>query len=138
MTTVVLIVLAVIVVLAIAAALLMRGRTRLRTLPDESRARYADSWRAVEATFVDDPRRAVRDADGLALAILRERGGRVDDERSLPADLRDARRLAAGDGEVGETESLRRAMVAYQRIVDEAVGESTRRASEARRREVIG
>lgn len=138
MTAVVWIVVAVIVILAIAAAVLVARRPRLRALPDESRARFADEWRRVEAVFVDDPRRSVQEADALAVSILRERGARIEDGKAGPDDLRAARDLARDSGELGHTESLRRAMVAYQRIVDDAVGQSTRRASEARRPEVIG
>ena len=139
MTPVVWIVVAVvIVVLAIAAAVLMRRRPRLRDLPDESRARYADQWRVIETRFVDQPREAVQEADAMAVAMYRERGVKVDDGDRVPGEVERARGLAHSDGEAGDTERLRRAMVAYQRIVDEAVGERTRRASEARRREVTG
>jgi hypothetical protein len=140
MTSLIWIVVAVVVVLAIIAAIVLTRRPRLRTLPDESRARYADTWRMVETRFVDHPREAVEDADALALSIYRERGGRIDDGH-VPQELERARELARSDGEgrgLGETENLRRAMVAYQRIVDDAVGQSTRRASEARRKEVAG
>src|SRR5262245_2099920 len=37
----------------------------LRPLSPEDRQRFDDSWRSVQATFVDDPARATRDADGL-------------------------------------------------------------------------
>ncbi|HEX6487417.1 MAG TPA: hypothetical protein VF137_00890 [Candidatus Dormibacteraeota bacterium] len=146
MTSLVWIVVAVVVIVAIAilGAVLSSRRPKLRELNDESRARYADTWRMIETRFVDQPRRAVEDADGLAVSIYRERGAHVDGDRRLPDELKRARDLARGDGrsesetdERGHTENLRRAMVAYQRIVDAAVGESTRRASEARRPEVI-
>lgn len=147
MTSLVWIAVAVIVVIGIIAAVLMSRRTRLRGLPDESRARYADNWRVIETRFVDHPREAVDEADRLAVSIYRERGARLDDGKRMPQDLEKARELARtgggdeehadrGDAELGQTEHLRRAMVAYQRIVDKGVGESTRRASEARRREV--
>lgn len=142
MTSLVWIVVAVIVIVAIIAAIVISRRPRLRALPDESRARYADTWRMVETRFVDHPREAVDDADALAVSIYRERGQRVDDGGRMPQELENARGLAraeadgSGDSDTTQTEHLRRAMVAYQRIVDEAVGESTRRASEARRREV--
>lgn len=138
------IVVAVIVIVAIIAAVLLSRRQRLRTLPDQSRVRYADTWRMIETRFVDHPREAVEDADALAVSVLRERGAQVDDGRRMPQELETARELARADGQhrdgeqLGETEGLRRAMVAYQRIVDDAVGESTRRDSEARRREVAG
>ena len=148
MTSLVWIVVAVVVIVAIIAAVLLSRRTRLRTLPDESRVRYADTWRMIETRFVDHPREAVEDADALAVSIYRERGARVDDGRRMPQELEHARQLSraesgsgssgSSNGELSQTEGLRRAMVAYQRIVDGAVGESTRRDSEARRREVAG
>lgn len=144
MSSMVWIVVAVIVIVAIIAAVLLSRRQRLRTLPDQSRVRYADTWRMIETRFVDHPREAVEDADALAVSVLRERGAQVDDGRRMPQELETARELARADGQhrdgeqLGETEGLRRAMVAYQRIVDDAVGESTRRDSEARRREVAG
>jgi hypothetical protein len=145
MTSLVWIVVAVVVIVAIIAAVLLSRRTRLRTLPDESRVRYADTWRMVETRFVDHPKEAVEDADALAVSIYRERGARVDEGGRMPQELEHARELARLDGQaageedgLSQTESLRRAMVAYQRIVDGAVGESTRRDSEARRREVVG
>ena len=149
MTSLVWIVVAVVVIVAIIAAIVISRRPRMRALPDESRARYADTWRMIETRFVDHPREAVEDADALAVSIYRERGARMDDGRKMPKELENARGLARaeradGTAESGErdgasqTEHMRRAMVAYQRIVDEAVGESTRRASEARRREVTG
>lgn len=145
MTSLVWIVVALVVIVAIIAAVLLSRRTRLRTLPDESRVRYADTWRMIETRFVDHPKEAVEDADALAVSIYRERGARIDDGGRMPQELDRARELsrvdrgsAGGDGELSQTEGLRRAMVAYQRIVDDAVGESTRRESEARRREVAG
>ena len=145
MTSLVWIVVALVVIVAIIAAVLLSRRTRLRTLPDESRVRYADTWRVIETRFVDHPKEAVEDADALAVSIYRERGAHVDDGRRLPQELEQARELSrvhgspdGGDGELSQTEGLRRSMVAYQRIVDDAVGVSTRRESEARRREVAG
>jgi len=39
-------------------------RTRLRPLPDESKRRYASSWRAIEARFIEEPRNAIHEVDG--------------------------------------------------------------------------
>lgn len=117
-------------------------RSRKRELSDESKARYAQQWRVIEARFIEDPGGATRDADGLAVAILREREETVDDQH-MPKDLREAREAARpGEGQSQEqgagTESMRRAMLAYQHIVDDALGGAAMRkyADRSKKREV--
>src|SRR5437764_483286 len=116
----------IIAIIGLVLAFAMR-RPRLRRLSEAERLRYASRWRVIEARFIDDPKEAVRDADRLA-----ERGAHVDD-RHVPADLKKARRLA-NDGE--SSEGRRRAMVAYQAVIDDAVGRSTREGVESGRREI--
>ena len=119
-----LIVLAAILVIAAVGDLARHvGKPRLRPLPDESRDRFARSWRAIEARFKDDPRNAVQEADKTAVMILAERGANVSDPRQMPDELRKA------------GEAMRPAMTHYKRIVDDAVGNS-RPAPETRRREI--
>lgn len=129
------------VLIVVAVGLTFRSRPRLRPLSPESRARYASAWREIQARFVEQPREAVGEADKLALAILQERGAPLDDGHRFPGEITRARELvraAAGSGEgraegdvigpdrgparSGSTEGLRRAMVHYQSIVDDAVG----------------
>ena len=98
--------------------------------------RYAQAWRAVEAKFVDDPAAAVRDADALAVSIYRERGATTEDARHLPDELQRAREAARVDEGRSGTEGLRNAMLHYQRIVDDAVGERMRKSVESGHREV--
>ena len=131
------IVIAAIVVIAIVAVLARTaGKQRLRGLPDESKDRYAQSWRAIETRFIDDPRGAVQEADKTAVMILSERGGNVADENHMPEDLRRARAAMRDEGgSTTDTEGLRRAMQHYKAIVDDAVGGS-RLAPERGRREV--
>ena len=138
-----LIVVAAIVVIAIVAVLARTaGKSRLRPLPDESKDRYAQSWHAIEARFIDDPRAAVQEADKTAVMILGERGSNLSDEKHMPDDLRKAREATRGErgtenGERGtaDTEASRRAMMHYKAIVDDAVG-SSRLAPERGRREM--
>ena len=131
-----LIVIAAIVVIAIVAVLARNvGRPRLHPLPDESKDRYARSWHPIEARFIDDPRAAVQEADKTAVMILSERGANVSDEKQMPDDLRKARGEIDGERATQDTEAMRRAMVDYKRIVDDAVG-SPRPAPESRRREM--
>lgn len=116
---VIVLVVAALVVIGLVAALMKRSK--LHDLPDESKARYAQTWRQIEARFIEDPASAVRDADGLAVAMLKERGASME-EGKMPKDLRKAREAARpGQGQPG-TESMRRAMLEYQHIVDDGLG----------------
>jgi len=90
------VVVALIVIGLIAAFVSNRG-PRLRALPDESRDRFARSWQAIEARFIEDPRAAVQEADNSAVMVLGERGARLEDGRHVPDDLRLAREAAASD-----------------------------------------
>src|SRR3954453_1783163 len=101
---------AVLIVIALIAA--AGRRSRMRSLPEESRRRYAESWRAIEMKFVDNPQAAISEADNLAVSIVRERGARMEDERHVPDELRRAREVAREDegGRQG-TEGMRRAML---------------------------
>jgi hypothetical protein len=131
-----LIVIAAIVVIAVVAVLARTiGKPRLRQLPDESKDRYARSWHAVEARFIDDPRAAVQEADKTTVMILGERGANVSDEKHMPDDLRRARESMRGERGTQDTEAMRRAMTHYKAIVDDAVGTS-RLAPERGRREM--
>ena len=136
MDTTTLIIVAIVVLVVILLIAMLARRRRTKSLSPESRQRYAESWNAIRTRFVEDPHGAVTEADGLAMSILRERGVKVDDSRRLPDDLIKARRSARLDKETGATEDLRASMLHYQRIVDQGVGESTRKAVETGRREV--
>jgi hypothetical protein len=135
-TVLAVIVVAVVAVIIIGLIVAMSRRTRLRHLSDESKVRYATSWRAIQTRFVEDPAGAVGEADQLAVSILRDRGASLDDVKHMPDSLRSAREAAqTGDG-VSQTEGLRSAMLHYQNIVDDAVGETMRKAPETTRREI--
>src|SRR5258708_12681542 len=80
-----------VVAIALIAALIVSGRagrSRLRPLPDESRDRFARSWRAIETRVIDEPAAAVKEADRIAVMILSERGANLADEKRMPKDLR--------------------------------------------------
>ncbi len=130
------IVIFVIAAIAVGIAVLMMQRNRLRPLSDEARGRYAQSWSAIESRFIEEPAAAVQEADQLVLAILRDRGAKIEDERRLPRDLTEARAAAnTNEGESG-TEGLRKAMLHYQHTVEKSVGQSMRSRNETQRREV--
>lgn len=131
-----LIVIAAIVVIAVVAVLARTaGKRRLHGLPDESKDRYAHSWHAIEARFLDDPHAATQEADKTAVGVLSERGANLSDEKHMPKDLQQARAATHGDGGRTDTEGLRRAMTHYKAIVDDAVG-SSRLEKERGRREM--
>ncbi len=114
----------------------MSRKSRMRALPDESKMRYAESWRQIETRFIQDPSGAVREADQLAVSVLRERGAKMEDERHLPDDLMHARAATGVDANAGDTEGQRKAMLHYKHIVDDAVGDTSRTPAETQRREV--
>jgi hypothetical protein len=135
-TTALLILVVAVVVIVIALGVTMMRRGRLRSLSPELKSRHAQSWTAIQAHFLAEPAAAVQEADQLAVAILRDRGAKLDDDRRLPNALRRAREAAhTNEGQSG-TEGLRKAMLHYQAIVDDAVGESMRKSPDIERKEV--
>jgi hypothetical protein len=117
-TTMVIIGLAVFVILLI--LLFARGGSRrprvkdLQPLSNESRDRYLTEWDRVEQRFVDAPEDAVREADGIVMAILAERRHPMG-ERMLPEDVQAARKEASRRGD--RTEAMRRAMLRYRAVI---------------------
>jgi len=118
-----------------------RDELEIRDLPDESRARYVDSWQKVQLRFVDDPRGAVDEADSLLQSVMRERGYPVDDDPERRADdvsvdhpevvqrYRDGHRLSqTSDDDDLATENLREAMQHYRTLFEELVGSAPARA----------
>jgi hypothetical protein len=104
-----------------------------RPLSDESRERYTERWQNVEKTFVDDPVRALDDADGVVEDILKERNfpSESRDEASrdvgvthpgIVEEFRQARRVhekatGRGDGET-DLEHMRRAIQKYRSVYE--------------------
>jgi len=126
----------VVAVIVVGIALLMFQRNRLRPLSDEARSRYAQSWSAIESRFIAEPSAAVQEADQLVVAIMRDRGARIEDERRLPRELSEARAAAhTNEGQSG-TEGLRKAMLHYQHMVESSVGQSMRNRNEIKRKEI--
>jgi hypothetical protein len=106
----------------------------IRDLRPEERDRFATSWEGIQREFVDDPKRAVHDADVLVLDIMRTRGYPVgddgDDFERRAEDIsvehpevvqryRDAHavRDATPSGDV-DTEQQRSAVTSYRSLVD--------------------
>jgi len=113
----------------------------IRPLSASQRSDYMDRWRTVQAKFVDDPKGAVTDADGLVTDVLEARGYPVADFDQRAADLsvhhprvvenyRAARDITLRHrrGEA-TTEDLRQAMV-YCRALFQDLLEDREHASE--------
>lgn len=56
-------------------------------LTPETQRKYADEWRAVQTGFVDNPSKAVGDADRLVTQVMRERGYPVEDFEERAAEI---------------------------------------------------
>jgi hypothetical protein len=64
-----------------------RQKLDIVALAPESRAKYAEHWRTVQTAFVDNPSRAVGDADRLVTEVMRERGYPIEDFDQRAADI---------------------------------------------------
>jgi hypothetical protein len=103
----------------------------LTPLTPEQQNRFGKEWTAAQARFVDDPVRAVADANRLVKEVMQARGYPVADFDQRAADLsvdhpivvsnyRAAREIAlrAESGEAS-TEDLRKAVVCYRDLFQE-------------------
>lgn len=120
MTTVIVAVAAIVLLGLILMVVMGRRRgTRLRPLPEGARERYAASWRAIEARFVDSPQEAVSEADQLVASLARERGAGEDRPAVPEAVVKDG-------GDESMTENLRIAMVQRRKMVQDLLGDDPR------------
>jgi hypothetical protein len=118
-----------------------RDELDIKPLPEESRGRYLDSWREVQAQFVDDPRGAIGAADSLLRSVMSERGYPVEDFEQRAADVsvdhpevvqnyREGHRLAEASKDNGSsTEDLRRALQHYRELFEALVGSAPEHSS---------
>lgn len=107
----------------------------IRPLASDDRARFAESWRRVEAAFADSPAGAVTEADQLLSDIMARRGYPVSTFDRRGADISVDHPSAVGHHravqviELGLTrgktgaEELRRAMLHYRTVLEELLGE---------------
>jgi hypothetical protein len=112
-----------------------RDELDIRPLTAAAQSRYAADWRGVQGRFVDDPANAVRQAQSLVSAMLRERGYPMDDFEQRAADIsvdhpvvvenyRAAYRISRTIDDGGAaTEDLRQAMVHYRTLFEELLGD---------------
>jgi hypothetical protein len=107
-----------------------RQKLDIVALAPEAHAKYAEHWRTVQIAFVDNPSKAVGDADRLVTQVMRERGYPVDDFDQRAADIsvdhpnvvehyRAAHTLhmAQEQGDIG-TEAQREAFVHYRALFE--------------------
>jgi len=107
----------------------------IRPLAPGDRARFVESWRLVQARFVDGPGGAVTEADQLLGDVMSTRGYPVSDFEQRAADIsvdhplvlenyRTAHAIAVRQMQgQANTEDLRQAMIHYRTLFDELVGE---------------
>jgi len=107
----------------------------VRPLSEGDRARFVESWRGVQARFVDGPAGAVTQADQLLGDVMATRGYPVSDFEQRAADIsvdhplvldnyRKAHEIALRQirGQAN-TEELRQAMVHYRTLFEELISE---------------
>jgi hypothetical protein len=100
----------------------------LKRLSPEDAQRFSDQWRRTQERFVDDPRAATGDADGLVQEVMQARGYPMSDFDQRAADIsvdhpqvvqnyRSAHRISeANDRGEADTEDLRQAFVHYRSL----------------------
>jgi hypothetical protein len=103
----------------------------IRELAVDEREHFITEWRVVQSRFVDDPKRAVSDADALVSRLMQARGYPMSDFEQRAADISvDHPRVVANyraaheialrhrKGEAS-TEDLRNAIIYYRSLFDE-------------------
>ena len=107
----------------------------VRPLGAGDRARFIESWRGVQARFVDGPAGAVTEADQLLGDVMSARGYPVSEFEQRAADIsvdhpmvlenyRTAHEIALQQSRgQASTEDLRQAMVHYRTLFEELVSE---------------
>ena len=108
-------------------------KLEIRPLTHEEQSRFAEVWRRTQARFVDEPSKAVGEADDLIKEVMQTRGYPVGDFDQRAADIsvdhpnvvtnyRAGREIAARN-KSGEatTEDLRQAMMHYRSLFEELV-----------------
>jgi hypothetical protein len=110
----------------------------IRPLPETEQRRFVDAWRQVQASFVDNPAGAVREANRLIKELMQAKGYPVGDFDQRAADLsvehpqvvesyRLARQIAdANERGQASTDDLRGALVHYRALFAEVLEDRSR------------
>ncbi|MEP6760094.1 MAG: hypothetical protein ABJA93_01855 [Sporichthyaceae bacterium] len=126
-----------------------RDKLEIRDLTPAQRDRYTTDWMEVQSAFVDAPDAAVRDADRLVGAVMRDRGYPVDDfdtkadmiaadHPRIVENYRSAHdiRMRTDNGSDGSgTEDLRTAFVYYRALFAELLDDGPSRDVQAEDRQ---
>jgi len=80
-------------------------------LPSDQTARYTDRWQTIQASFVDEPRQAVEQADGLVADLMQRLAASFSEERERLESQWDR-------GDDVSTEDLRVALTRYRSFFD--------------------
>jgi len=103
----------------------------LRPLASDEAERFTEVWRHIQALFVDDPKGATTEADGLVNEVMTARGYPVADFEQRAADIsvdhpvvvehyRAARAIAERNARgAASTEDLRQALIHYRALFDD-------------------
>jgi len=116
----------------------------IKPLSREQQERFVREWREVQARFVDQPVRAVQEADRLVKEVMAARGYPVSDFDQRVADIsvdhpdlvthyRGVHEIAArSEREEVDTEDLRQAMVHCRAVFEELLGTAVLEMDERR------
>jgi hypothetical protein len=109
-------------------------KLHLREIEPDQRSAFAEAWRSTQTRFVDDPAKAIDEADSLVQRVMDSRGYPISNFEQQAADIsvdhpevvtnyRAAHALAMNSAH-GEatTEDLRQAMVHYRALFSELLG----------------
>jgi hypothetical protein len=108
----------------------------IRPLSSEERAQFQDSWRSIQAQFIDDPNGTLVEADRLIRNVLSAEGYPVADFEQRAADIsvdhptvvenyRGGHSIALRHAEGrANTEELRQAMVHYRTLFEDMLGQA--------------
>lgn len=109
----------------------------IRPLSVGERERYHADWGAIQSKFVDEPGRAIINADHLIMEVMQMRAYPVSDFEQRAADIsvnypalvsnyRAARAIAIkNEQHTADTEELRQAMIHYRSLFEELLGTDT-------------
>lgn len=112
-------------------------KLEIRPLPPGKRERFLSDWQHVQASFVDDPEKAIALADAVVGDVMKARGYPVQDFEQRAADIsvehpklvenyRAAHEIAARHRQGrANTEDLRAALIGYRSVFEELVGTET-------------
>lgn len=110
-------------------------RFHIRVLDQAERERFSESWRGIQARFIDDPNGTLVEADQLIGSVMSAKGYPVQDFDQRAADVsvdhpsvvqnyREGHQIAVKHGRgSASTEDLRRAMIHYRVLFDDLLGQ---------------